>query len=807
MSFFAAEPKRKADEISEGSSSSAAPAPAKRTKAHTVPPGYTREEALRDIRKDWSIVKMARQKDKPYEPFLHDKEFVKQIVGLSGSILKYLPAEMRDDEDVVEHAILALGEDMPAINGLGMHMSAIQWASDRLKHNVEFIKTICEWLTVGEGDSASNKKHLFRYLPIDIVKQVEPVTPYLLEYSVEHLDDDLFQSQITILPKNRGTLLKKLFNMDRNTSKVNMFKKLVEGPDGEYTLRKNIPDTVEASGYKKKKEFEKHFCDFMVKEDVDLETYTNIMSRLRGMGTLTVSMSTSAAAYSVRFGTNSGTSQNDFFGTLMKKLTHITYGNVNLMTTLIRNFMKKVKKFSVTRRLNFSNVGLSLQPDPDSIVQHLLSSVDFAMGVEDLLLTAVQEQYVGTLERLLTGSNYARQYLNKLHQVEGKPATLLWIAVTSANLEMVRVLLSHGANVNDNRSYRGRTALMLAPNVDIVKALFDFARFDSSTATERARPAVNQSDSKHCTALYHATSHNRTEVVRELLRRGASPNIVNVHRRTPIFKAVKNLNTECVRMLLDPRHRVDVNFKDYNGNTILHYLAMHRAHTTALGYVQQIFRLITARGADLNILNPAEQTPLAVCSGVILRKLLIDSGAGAKIDIKTFRRFDSDSFNSSPVVLQNKRDDINLEDHIEAPVRCTGIAPSMCRHVFSGPYIHHWFNTRYRGNPKEECPICRQKIYYVEILSTTKAQEWDSLEKQALDEEKRMEGQIKALNEAPRYRQLVAEVEQAKQKLKEAEQQLGPVEDEMREIRAASDAKQSELRSKQIIKEMENLKF
>ena len=193
----------------------------------------------------------------------------------------------------------------------------------------------------------------------------------------------------------------------------------------------------------------------------------------------------------------------------------------------------------------------------------------------DLLLVAVQEQYAGATNYLLrTSSDLMLSHnVNKLHQVEGKPMTLLSIAVTSANLEMVQILLSYGANRSDNRLFRQRTVLMLAPNVDIVKALFDASLYDSRTATERPGPAVNQSDSKDCTALYHAVAHDRTEVVRELLRRGALPNFRNINRRTALFKAVANLNVEIVRMLLDPRLKTDVHIRDIHGETLLHKLA------------------------------------------------------------------------------------------------------------------------------------------------------------------------------------------------------------------------------------------
>ena len=77
-----------------------------------------------------------------------------------------------------------------------------------------------------------------------------------------------------------------------------MFNALVDGPDGEYTLRRNLPDIAGTTGYQKKKDFEEHFCNFMVHSNVDLESYKRTMSRIRGIGTLAFSISTAAASYS-----------------------------------------------------------------------------------------------------------------------------------------------------------------------------------------------------------------------------------------------------------------------------------------------------------------------------------------------------------------------------------------------------------------------------------------------------------------------------------------------------------------------------
>ena len=66
----------------------------------------------------------------------------------------------------------------------------------------------------GMNMGLQERKKIFSYLPIAIVKQVEPVTQYLLEQSIRDMDFELFESQRSMLPKNRGSLLKMLFSME-----------------------------------------------------------------------------------------------------------------------------------------------------------------------------------------------------------------------------------------------------------------------------------------------------------------------------------------------------------------------------------------------------------------------------------------------------------------------------------------------------------------------------------------------------------------------------------------------------------------
>ena len=69
-----------------------------------------REQALADIRKDWTIIKNLRKKDKPYQVFLADRNFVKEIIGMKYTMLKWLP-QFKDDAELVHDAVLA-GEEI-----------------------------------------------------------------------------------------------------------------------------------------------------------------------------------------------------------------------------------------------------------------------------------------------------------------------------------------------------------------------------------------------------------------------------------------------------------------------------------------------------------------------------------------------------------------------------------------------------------------------------------------------------------------------------------------------------------------------
>jgi ankyrin repeat protein len=78
--------------------------------------------------------------------------------------------------------------------------------------------------------------------------------------------------------------------------------------------------------------------------------------------------------------------------------------------------------------------------------------------------------------------------------------------------------------------------------------------------------------------------------VRQLLERGADPNVRDGDGRTPLFSAVLGGSVGLVGLLLESGAEVDA--RDNDGWTPLHFAAQE--------YEPEIARLLVARGADVN---------------------------------------------------------------------------------------------------------------------------------------------------------------------------------------------------------------
>lgn len=186
--------------------------------------------------------------------------------------------------------------------------------------------------------------------------------------------------------------------------------------------------------------------------------------------------------------------------------------------------------------------------------------------------------------------------------------TLLDVAVAKNNLQMVKLLLTHGANINA-QIVVGLTPLNRAVNrnnLQMVKFLL----------------AHGSDAKKDVIALHEAIYKGNKKIIELLIAHGADINAKEINGSTALgfngstalYTAVSfgdrltSTNEEIVQLLL--AHGADVNAKNNQGNTPL-----HGALLTSQKNKKNIVKLLLAHGADINIKNQLGVTPLRLIIG------------------------------------------------------------------------------------------------------------------------------------------------------------------------------------------------
>ena len=204
---------------------------------------------------------------------------------------------------------------------------------------------------------------------------------------------------------------------------------------------------------------------------------------------------------------------------------------------------------------------------------------------------------------------------SKIYSKDQDGSTLLHVAVSNDHIDIVKYLVSQGADV-DSQDSEGDTPLHLAAS----SGLLEIAKYlVSKGANVNARNTSFQE-----TPLNRTTYYGYIDMVKLLVTHGADVNARAKDKSAPLQNAAEIGSLHIVRYLISKGAKI--NHRDNVGNTALHE-AVGNKHF-------QIVKELVYKGADINIKDNFGNTPLHVAARTgkfEIVKYLISQGADVKI--------------------------------------------------------------------------------------------------------------------------------------------------------------------------------
>lgn len=222
-----------------------------------------------------------------------------------------------------------------------------------------------------------------------------------------------------------------------------------------------------------------------------------------------------------------------------------------------------------------------------------------SFGFTPLMKASKSGHFIIVKELIKNGADVNKK--NEIYTISNTP---LHVASEGGHVEIVKELLLQGADVNQMDSF-DKTPLALAEEEkqeEVVKIL------------QRGASAVMGD------ALLKASQDNNPARVKELLERGASPDLQDENGLTPLHYATTNEQLDMVQLLLG--HDANPDMQDNDGYTPLHWAA----YSGFLDIVKELVRY----GADPDVKNDESKTATDLASEegyTDIEELLLTYGA------------------------------------------------------------------------------------------------------------------------------------------------------------------------------------
>jgi ankyrin repeat protein len=210
---------------------------------------------------------------------------------------------------------------------------------------------------------------------------------------------------------------------------------------------------------------------------------------------------------------------------------------------------------------------------------------------------------VGTVRRMLAEGR-------DVNERDRFDRTALLYAAQGGNVELVELLLSHGARTAEMYNSKGPLHYSAAyGHIDVVRVLLDAGANPNSVSI---RPGS-------VTPLCKAIQYVQMETARMLIDRGADVN-KSVLKGTPLLViAAREDGLMFIRLLVE--NGADIDASDIDGNSALH-VAVRCGDRSSTEYLLE-------RGANPSPQNREGKTPLDFAESEEIKKLIIEHGAKA----------------------------------------------------------------------------------------------------------------------------------------------------------------------------------
>ncbi|PVD39591.1 hypothetical protein C0Q70_02226 [Pomacea canaliculata] len=266
--------------------------------------------------------------------------------------------------------------------------------------------------------------------------------------------------------------------------------------------------------------------------------------------------------------------------------------------------------------------------DPE-VLRTLTSSVSSALDEATQAINCMRSEQQGQLQgegaQTLTERDVGT--VRKLYESGSVPDTteegesLLSLACSAGYYELAQVLLAMNANVEDRGIKGDCTPLMEAASggyLEIVRLLILHGA------------DVNAQSSAGNTPLHSAACGGHVEVVKELITSGASVEVHNENGHTPLMEAASAGYVEVARLLLEAGAGINTHSNEFKESALT--LACYKGHL-------EMVKFLLEAGADQEHKTDEMHTALMEASmdgHVEVARLLLDSGAQVNMPADSF---------------------------------------------------------------------------------------------------------------------------------------------------------------------------